>query len=106
MKQILTDEEREDNNGKIFDELEKVRPIISLVLGTNNKLTMYGGDNVWNAMLRLSKLTEQAIIKKIEKEIDRKKQWHKGECRGFPDCSICLFLKELQSLFKNNKEMM
>lgn len=27
--------------------------------------------------------------------IERKKKWHEGECRKLPDCSICLFLKEL-----------
>jgi hypothetical protein len=29
--------------------------------------------------------------------VDKKKVWHKGECRSYPDCSICLFLKDLEN---------
>ena len=89
MKQILTDEEVHEIHTKVADKYKRLLTIDNAKICGNTTF-----------------LTEQAIIKKIEKEIDRKKQWHKGECRGFPDCSICLFLKELQSLFKNNKEMM
>lgn len=32
--------------------------------------------------------------------IKKQKQWHKGECRGFKDCSICLFLKEQKQKIK------
>lgn len=72
-----------------INEVEKMEVIRGIIISA---------DEYKEGFISEEKIVEVWINQSDLKDfVDGKKVWHKGECRSYPDCSICLFLKDLEN---------